>query len=181
MNQGLIPRRYAKALYKFALEKDADRRIYALEGNLIEGFLAEPALNNAMANPYVSTADKMALLSTAAQAGKDDKVFSDFILLLGQNNRLAFARDIAVAYRDIYRKANHIRRVTVVSAQKLDPAQEQRLKSFIQKHLGDDKMEYSSAINPELIGGFTVSIDNERLDASLSNELNLLRQNLISE
>ncbi|MCF0213114.1 MAG: ATP synthase F1 subunit delta [Muribaculaceae bacterium] len=182
MNQGLIPRRYAKALYKFALEKGTDSRVYVLAGNLVDGFLSAPALNRAMANPFVPTADKIDLLTTAAKADKKtDTVFEDFLHLLADNNRLAFARDIAVAYRDIYRKANHIRRVTVVSAQQLDPAQETRLKKLIQTHLGDDKMEYNSSINPELIGGFTVSIDNERLDASLSNELNLLRQNLIKD
>ena len=41
-------------------------------------------------------------------------------------------------------------------------------------------MEYSSSVDPSLIGGFTVSVGNERIDASISNELKQLRLNLIS-
>ena len=40
-------------------------------------------------------------------------------------------------------------------------------------------MEYVSRVDPDLIGGFTVSIDNERLDASVRNELKQLRLNLL--
>lgn len=36
MNEGLIPRRYAKALYKVALEKGADKRLYGLMTALAE-------------------------------------------------------------------------------------------------------------------------------------------------
>ncbi len=40
-------------------------------------------------------------------------------------------------------------------------------------------MEYSSRVNPDLIGGFTVTIDNRKLDASVSNELKQLRVSLL--
>lgn len=41
-------------------------------------------------------------------------------------------------------------------------------------------MEYNLLIDPELIGGFTVDIDSERLDASVANELKQLRHKLLS-
>lgn len=41
-------------------------------------------------------------------------------------------------------------------------------------------MEYSERVDPELIGGFVVNIDNERLDASVSNEFKQLRLKLLS-
>ncbi|MDE5869648.1 MAG: F0F1 ATP synthase subunit delta, partial [Muribaculaceae bacterium] len=34
-------------------------------------------------------------------------------------------------------------------------------------------------VNPDLIGGFVIDVDSTRMDASLSNELEQLRQNLI--
>ena len=36
------------------------------------------------------------------------------------------------------------------------------------------------ATDPDIIGGFTVDIDNERLDASVKNELKQLRLKLLS-
>ena len=44
MNQGLIPSRYAKALYKFAVEKGKADRVYVLMKNLEAAFAAQPRL-----------------------------------------------------------------------------------------------------------------------------------------
>lgn len=180
MDQGLIPRRYAKALYKFALEKSADKRTYELTGNLASAFMAQPRLQEAVTNPFVAAADKAELLTTAAGAGKDDTVFADFLKLLEKNNRIEFVRDIALAYRDIYRQANHIYQVTVTSAQPLEPEEEKRLRDIILQHLDGGSMEYVAKTDPELIGGFTVAVNNEKLDASVANELKQLRLKLIT-
>ena len=40
-------------------------------------------------------------------------------------------------------------------------------------------MAYSSAVDPQLIGGFVVNVDNERLDASVRQQLQQMRQHLI--
>ncbi len=42
-------------------------------------------------------------------------------------------------------------------------------------------MEYTFRVDPDLIGGFTVDIDNERLDASVKNELKQLRLRLLGQ
>ena len=107
--------------------------------------------------------------------------FNDFISLLTANKRLDMSREIALAYLDIYRKANNIYLVEVVTASELSNDDESRLKALIQKHLNGGTMEYSSRVDNELIGGFVVNIGSERLDASISNELKQLRLNLLSK
>lgn len=195
MNEGLIPNRYAKALYKFACEKGADQGLYRLTGNLVKSFADNSALTDAVTNPFVADDKKIQLLMTAAAgapAGNsspkgtaDDasvrEVYADFLKLLKQNKRLAMAREIALAYREIYRRQNRIYRVTVVSAQPLDPSEEGRLKNLVASHLDGGKMEYTFRVDPDLIGGFTVDIDNERLDASVKNELKQLRLRLLGQ
>lgn len=195
MNEGLIPNRYAKALYKFACEKGADQGLYRLTGNLVKSFADNSALKDAVTNPFVADDKKIQLLMTAAAgapAGSaspkgtaDDasvrEVYADLLKLLKQNKRLAMAREIALAYREIYRRQNRIYRVTVVSAQPLDPSEEGRLKNLVASHLDGGKMEYTFRVDPDLIGGFTVDIDNERLDASVKNELKQLRLRLLGQ
>ena len=116
MNEGLVPRRYAKALYGFALEKGVAERVYTMMKNLTASFAANGGLQPTLANPYVGASDKEALLVTAAGADKTDSAFADFLKLLAENRRLDMARDIALAYIDIYRKANDIHEVKVTSA-----------------------------------------------------------------
>lgn len=181
MNEGLIPSRYAKALYKFALDKGESARVYELMKTLSASFAGNDELQSVMANPFVADADKVALLNTASGATAKDSCFHDFIKLLISNKRIEFVRSIALAYGDLYRHENNIYRVNTVMASKMPQAEEARLKAMIEKHLGGAAMEYTSTIDPTLIGGFVVNIDSERLDASIKNELKQLRLKLLSK
>lgn len=181
MNEGLIPRRYAKALLKVAQEKNCAPQIYALMKQLSLSFAAQPALNQTIANPFVSAEEKVSLVKTAAGVSENDTLFDDFLKLLIQNKRIDLIRDIALAYADIYRKENNIYVVTVTSAQPLDDAELTRLKKIVENHLPQGStMEFSTAVDPSIIGGFTIAINNERLDASINNELKQLRLKLIN-
>lgn len=181
MNQGLIPSRYAKALLEFATEKGQDERMFDLMKALVASFESEPQLLKVMTNPFVASSDKVKLLLTAAGADKDTpEVYSRFVKLLADNNRLDLVRDIALAYMKQYRAVHKIRLVTVTSATPLEKTEEERLKKIIAAHLDGASMEYKSAIDPDLIGGFVVTIDNERLDASVANELKQLRLKLLN-
>lgn len=66
MDKGLLPRRYAKALYKFALEKGQTKEVYAIMQNLETAFDVNPDLQKVMSNPFVSETEKDSLISTAA-------------------------------------------------------------------------------------------------------------------
>lgn len=179
MNDGLIPRRYAKALLKFAQEKGADKRVYALMQTLSDSFVNEPDLNKAVTNPFVDADAKTKLLMTASGADAKDAVFADFIKLLIHNNRIDFMRPAALAYLDLYRKANNIYLVEITSAAPLSDKEMQRLKNIIDTHVNGAQVEYHTDIDPDLIGGFVVKIDSERLDASIKNELKQLRLKLL--
>lgn len=180
MNQGLIPRRYAKALYEVAVERGQSERIYSLMTALESQFAALPTLEATMANPFVADTDKISLLLTAAGAkAESDPVFDDFLKLLAKNRRLDMAPAMCRAYTALYRSERKIYRVTVASAAPMEADQEQRLRKFIESQLHGGTMEYQSKVDPALIGGFVVNIDNERLDASVRQQLQQLRQQLI--
>lgn len=89
MNEGLVPRRYAKALYGFALEKGVQERVYTMMKSLVASFAANEGLQPTLANPYLGVADKTGLLMTAASAEKTDAVYADFLKLF---RRLALLR-----------------------------------------------------------------------------------------
>lgn len=116
MNEGLIPRRYAKALLKFAVERHQDARLYEIMNNLSRGFEMYPSLDSTVANPFIAADQKQQLLVTAAGATDKDEVYLDFLKLLRQNNRLPISRQIALAYVRDYRIANNIYKVEVTSA-----------------------------------------------------------------
>lgn len=180
MNEGLIPRRYAKALYKVAVERKCDSRIYLLMQHLADAFAASADLRALVANPFVDNSDKVAALMAAANAAPDDATFSDFLNLLIQNRRINLSESVANAYVDLFRQEHNIRRVEVISAAPLQADVENRIKKVIEEHLNGASMEFSTKVDHNLIGGFVISIDNERLDASLRNQLKEIRLNLLN-
>ena len=178
MNEGLIPRRYAKALYEVAAEHSRETSLYGLMTTLLQEADSHSGLQRTLANPYVTDADKDKLLTTAAGADASDTVFAQWLGLLAANRRYGMAPDIARAYVQCYRAEKNIFPVTVTSAAPLAPAESERIKALIQTHIGDATMEYKQQIDPALIGGFTIDIASERLDASVRNTLEQMRLQL---
>ena len=187
MNESLLPSRYAKAFYKFAVEKKIDEPVYKAMLNIIGAFESQEgqALSQTIANPFISRDDKRRLVMNVSGIDKPDspqgKALNDFLSLLFKNNRISELRGIVYAYADIYRREHHISRVHVTWAAQPEAEAEKRLVNMIEQRLGDGSMEYSSSIDPDLIGGFKVAIDNEQLDASVQNELRQLRQLILSK
>ncbi|MDE6120724.1 MAG: ATP synthase F1 subunit delta [Muribaculaceae bacterium] len=183
MDKGLIPNRYAKALYAVGAERGVNDTLYNLMQRMALSFSEVPELSRTVANPFVPLADKTALLNNAVYGSADEKhdpTFEDFIKLLEQNGRVDLAWDIARAYIDIYRRSHNICRVVIASAAPLGEKERERLTSLIDKHVGNATVEYVYDIDPDLIGGFTVTINNERLDASVRTQLAELKQHLIN-
>ena len=182
MNDGLIPMRYAKAIYEVAQEKACAKQVYNLMKEIVSVFATRPQLQSTLSNPYIAVSDKIALLGTIAKASDADPRFVDDICrLLARNGRIDLTRDIAAAYIRLYRKINRIYEVKIVSAAPMSEAESNRLLSLIENHLKGGTMEISYFVDPALIGGFSVSVGNERIDASISNELKQLRLNLIKK
>ena len=116
---------------------------------------------------------------TAAGADKGGSV-DKFVLLLIKNNRVNLIRTMALSFGDIYRKANSIARVVITTAADIDEKELSKIKNIVQKHVADKTIELSHVVNPDLIGGFTVTVDSQMLDASVRNQLKNLRLKLLS-
>lgn len=183
MDQGLIPRRYAKALYEVGEQRHDNEKLYSLMQSLAAAFANEPALAATLANPFVADSDKTSLLLHAvygADTAGADATYVDFVKLLENNRRVDIARAIALAFISLYRKEHSIYRVAIASAAPPGDAEKARLQAIISRHIGKGTMEYEYSVDPSLIGGFTVTVNSERLDASVSNELKRLRLSLVN-
>ena len=167
MNEGLIPSRYAKALYKYAQEHHVAAPIYEEMKRL-----------DALSNPALSAADKVRVLSSAFGEKPDDYLLR-FVQLVIRNRRETFARAIALAYQDIYRRANHIARVTITTAVALDKEVLDRIGDLMKKQT-DKTLEFVYEIDPSIIGGFILRVDSMQLDASVNSELKKLRLKLLN-
>ena len=86
---------------------------------------------------------------------------------------------MVLAYQDIYRKEHKISQVKITTAVGLPEAERERLRQMVSNAFKDRKLEFSEVINPEIIGGFIIDVDDARMDASISNEIEQLRLKLL--
>ena len=180
MDNGLIPRRYAKALYKFADEHGSTQKVYEEMGHVVVAFAANPELQKTLANPFVSRDDKAKLLKAAAgEAVEND--YLGFIRMLLDMKREDYMQLIALSYQDLYRDANRISRVRIATAAALPETEMRKLRKMIETSFPGRTLEYTETVDPSLIGGFVIDVDDARMDASISNEIEQLRLNLISK
>lgn len=156
MNAGMIPSRYANALLLFAKEERADARIYEEAQRLIDSLQSETGL--------------------AACIESISEPMRRFITLVIRNKRVEFLPAILRSYRQLYRKENGITRAWLTTATE-NPELVERL-TLLMKQQGFTKVDFKTEVDPKLIGGFIVQIEDKRLDASLSSQLKNIRKEL---
>ena len=177
MSDGLIPRRYAKALYKFAVENGDSQDVYELLKSLSFRYTALDELKRAMLNPNVPNEEKGAYILQLV-GGKPGSSLDKFLVMCMRNNRSEYLQKISLAYVDLSREAHEIAHVVITTAVPMPEAELDAIIAIVKKRLGAKTLEIEQKIDPELIGGFTVDINGLVLDASVKRELNELRLQL---
>lgn len=183
MDQGLIPRRYAKALLLSAKDNAMQSDVYNAMQALADAFNAEPSLQKALTNPAIDPETKLNLVMTACGTlnPATKAAIEAFCSLLLQNRRIALTRECALAYISLYRSENKIYNVTISSAAPLGSTEKGRLEQLVAARLPQGATaEFAYSINPNLIGGFAINIDNQLLDASVAGQLKQLELKLLS-
>ena len=179
MNDGLIPKRYAKALYKLALENGDSQEIYEQLKPMLRGLKGLDDIKRVLLNPYVKEEDKGRVMMQLVGA-KPGSSLDKFLLLVIRNNRAEFLRKIALSYVNLYREEHDIAKVEITSAAELPKEQSDAIVDIVRKQMPGTTLEVEPHIDPELIGGFTVKVGDVLLDASIKNELKKLRLKLLS-
>ncbi len=179
MNDGLIPSRYAKAIYKLAIENGDCEDTYEHFKQLVNRNFAVDEFKKVMRNPAIPAEDKGRMMVLAAQV-KPGSSLEKFIPLIVKNNRAEFVRKIALSYLKLYREQHNIARVKVTTASQLPQKELQDIIEVVRKQLSGYTLEVDTAVDPELIGGFTIKVGDMLLDASVKNELKKLRLKLLS-
>lgn len=179
MNEGVIPGRYAMALFKYAADNNVAAHLYDVAVTVEQAFVSHPELQKTLMNPVLSAAEKVSLLMTAAGGGAD-KYYENFVLLVIDKRREEFMREIFLKYQQIYRKKNNIAQVHIATAVQLPEEVLSKIKFLVLKEAEQQKIEFVYKTDPSIIGGFILKVDSMQLDASIGRELKELRLKLLN-
>ena len=168
----LLAMRYADALFASATGATVD--IVARDMADLRRLLAESAdLRTAVTNPLFTRAEQAsALAAVAEQAGFSD-LTRRFIGVVAANHRLAALDAIAAAYLADVAKRRGEMTVEVTSARPLTPAQVETVTSGLNQALAA-KTTLALQVDPALLGGLTIRVGSQLIDASLKSRLDRL-------
>ena len=179
MDNGRISVRYARALFQLTQEQNCEDAVYnGLTRFAHNYFLAITQFNEVLADPMVAREEKVKLVEMAVGEPLHDvlKLFIAFVADKKREDKMIF---IAMKFMEMYREKHNILSTQVTTATELSDKSYEDIKTFIKRTFGADA-EMDVKIDPNLIGGFILDIENTRLDASVAGQLNALKNKLKS-
>jgi len=179
MNEGMISKRYAKALLQYAAEQKTEDTVFSEMKRLAAAFASEPRLRMAMDNPTLNVDDKLSLIN-AAVGGKLSDTAKRFVDLVMKNRREVFLRNIALSFTDIYRESKGMNMGKLVTATPVDKSVTEKMKALLQQ-VRPGTLDFDAVVDPDIEGGFILYVDTYRLDASVKNQLKRIKQQFILE
>ena len=152
MNEGLIAKRYARALLKFTCDKGTAVDAYRIAGDFEKNYFQQAGLERFLQNPFSSARDKEErILSVIGYRPGED--FLSFVRLVIKNRREIYFRMICLIFRKLYRDAFGIVKMEIVTAAPLSEEDQEKIKRLVREKT-DRTVEFEHRTDPSIIGGF---------------------------
>lgn len=174
MSATKLASRYAKSLIDLAKEQGQLDAVHA-DMEVFQAAMSHAELRTLLKSPIVSVQKKQQIL-LAIFGEKFNKMTIAFLNLICLKSREEYLPEVAVEFVNQYREFKGISSVKITTATPLDAAGIEAIKAkMIATKVVSANVEITTAVKPDLIGGFVLEFDNKQYDASVSRQLYLLK------
>jgi len=168
---------YARSLFEVAMEQNKLDEIHDELGEFSDVLSENRKLQLFFFSPYFSSEEKKDGVAKVIEGGNE--YFVRFLELLAEKHRLPVLFRIRREFDALWAKEQKLLEVSVTSAVKLDEETVKGIGKKIEEQTGN-KVELTSQVDPDLIGGLVIRVGNMVLDASVRNRLERLRRQVAS-
>lgn len=165
--------RYANALYEFAVQENKLEETYQDILTLKEVFHENQELKAVIESPII-TPDKKNNIFSALFEAKINTVSFGFLSLIIKKKREPALLMIFDEFINLYNKHHNIRIAQFTTAIAISDELANRIKGILEEQT-HSTIELQRKVNPELIGGFIIKIDDFMVDTSLIGKINKLK------
>jgi ATP synthase F1 delta subunit len=164
---------YARSLFEVAKDQDKLDVVREQLGAFADALSETRELQVFFFSPYFSTQEKKDGLERAVADA--DPVVLNFLKLLIEKHRMPVIFRIRSNFDRMWEDENQLLPVEITSAIELDQDIVKELGDKIAEQTGR-KVELSSRVEPDILGGIVVQVGNSVLDASIRTRLEQLRR-----
>jgi F-type H+-transporting ATPase subunit delta len=164
---------YARALFEVARDNEVLDRVHDELGQFADALAEDRNLQVFLFSPYFSSEEKKDGI-TRIVSDADERLVN-FLQLLAERHRMPALFRIRRSFDSMWAEENKLLPVTVTSAVELDENLVQEIGKSIEDQTGR-RVELSSKVDPDVLGGLQVRVGNMVLDATVRNRLEQLRK-----
>jgi len=164
---------YARSLFEVAQDQDKLDTVRDEIGEFADALDGSRELQVFLFSPYFSSQEKVDGLDKAISGG--DETVVNFLKLLVEKHRMPVIFRIRAELDQLWEEENRMLPVTVTSAVELDTGTVKQIGDRIAEQT-DRKVDLSSEVDPDILGGIIVQVGNSVLDASIRNRLENFRK-----
>lgn len=176
MTSSIISSRYARSLFDLSLETDILEKVNKDMALIKKVCIENSILCVIMRNPNINIGKKKGIIIDLFES-KTEKLSLDFLILLITKKRVIFLKEIAEAFLDFYNEYKGIKIATIIVASPLEKEIKNNIRKILEKQF-NCQIELVEKIKHSVLGGFKILIDDKVYDASISNQLMLLKKSL---
>ncbi|MEX0882398.1 MAG: ATP synthase F1 subunit delta [Cyclobacteriaceae bacterium] len=174
MSSFRVASRYAKSLLELSIEKGILEKVKEDMDRVIALDNSSNEFSVLVKSPIVNSDKKLRILKSLFKE-KVSSLTLTFFELVSKKGReshlVAMAREFHKQYNDYL----GIQRAEITSTIHLDENLRNSFKSIVNEISGKDKVELIENIDPNLIGGFVLRVEDRQLDESIKSKLQKLR------
>lgn len=175
LNRQKIGVTYAKALLEASESAGAVDEVLAQLGSLVHDLIAKhPGLREAFASRLILHEERVVVLDKAF-AGKMHPTLLNFLKVVSRRDRQDCLFEIEAAAVRLRNEQLGLVAVLAKSAEPLSANSIARITEQLEAQLGQ-KVVLSTKVDPELIGGLVLQINDTVIDGSIANRLRRLRR-----
>lgn len=174
MAEPRIAYRYAKSLIDLAREQKTLDKAFADMELILKTINDSREFSVLLKSPVINTDKKISILKEL-YAGKLTDISLTFFNLLAKKKREKYIPEIAASFVAQYKAEKGIKIAEVSTPVALSEEAKKKILDIVAGKTGL-KVELVEKINPSLIGGFILRVDDNQVDTSISSQITLLKR-----
>ena len=177
MKPKVNPKKLAEVLFNISSENQCLDEVKASLSLLCNLVIKDGYFRMFVQSKKITSSQKPRILNKVlAEAGHP--LVNEIISYLRGSEAVTDLKNLSIYFNSLYKKQKNIMSIKAVVAKQMDENQIKSFKTSIETVL-QMNTELSLDVDPSIVGGFKLRIDNTFLDASIQNKLKILHSELL--
>ena len=177
MNNTVLAKRYAKALFQVGKEENALADFSKTVTEMAELYTEVPEVVDGLTNPLYPQDVREKVMEHLVGAMKASALMANFLNLLVQKRRADVLPEIAMVFQALVDDENNMCQGTVISASEISSDLNDKIKATLEKITGK-QVVVTNEIDPTIIGGIIARVGDLLLDGSIKTQLKGLEESI---